>query len=259
MNGLLPEFADLGREVFAAGFAVFLRVGTAMALLPAVGERSVPQRIRLVLALAYTAVVAPAVITAMPAAGAGVAGNVLLWASEVAAGLAIGIGLRLFIIALQVAGSMAAQATSLAQLFGGEVADPVPAIGQLLVIGGLALAVTAGLHVRIAELLIFSYEMMPPGRMPLAEALTSWGVAGVTRMFSLAFSLAAPLVIASLVYNIALGAINRAMPQLLVSFVGAPAISAGTLILLALSAPFVLAAWLDALGGFLANPFSWTP
>jgi flagellar biosynthetic protein FliR len=258
MNGFLPEFADLGREVFVAGFAVFLRVGTAMALLPAVGERSVPQRIRLVLALAYTAVVAPAVISAIPASTEG-AENFLLWASEVAAGLAIGIGLRLFIIALQVAGSMAAQASSLAQLFGGEAADPVPAIGQLLVIGGLALAVTAGLHVRIAELLIFSYEMLPPGRMPQAEALTSWGVAGVTRMFSLAFSLAAPLVIASLIYNIALGAINRAMPQLLVSFVGAPAISAGALILLALSAPFMLAAWLEALGGFLDSPFTWTP
>ncbi|MFC3118840.1 flagellar biosynthetic protein FliR [Jhaorihella thermophila] len=38
----------------------------------------------------------------------------------------------------------------------------------------------------------------------------------------LPFSLSAPFVIASLLYNLTLGAINRAMPQLMVTLVGAP-------------------------------------
>ena len=45
--------------------------------------------------------------------------------------------------------------------------------------------------------------------------------------FALALSLAAPFVIASLLYNVALGVINKAMPQLMVAFVGAPAITCG--------------------------------
>ena len=45
---------------------VFLRVGAAMALLPAFGEQAVPQRLRLILALAFTAIVAPAVWGTLP-------------------------------------------------------------------------------------------------------------------------------------------------------------------------------------------------
>jgi flagellar biosynthetic protein FliR len=45
------------------------------------------------------------------------------------------------------------------------------------------------------------------------------------------------------------------MPQLMVAFVGAPVITLGGLVLLALSAPLMLGAWLRALDGFLAMPF----
>jgi len=41
----------------------------------------------------------------------------------------------------------------------------------------------------------------------------------------------------------------------MVAFVGAPAITAGGLILLALTAPYLLAIWLTALNTFLAAPF----
>ncbi|MEM8699663.1 MAG: flagellar biosynthetic protein FliR, partial [Pseudomonadota bacterium] len=51
-----------------------------------------------------------------------------------------------------------------------------------------------------------------------------------------------------------LGAINRAMPQLMVAFVGAPAITAGGLALLALAAPLILTLWLDRLDQALAFP-----
>ena len=75
------------------------------------------------------------------------------------------------------------------------------------------------------------------------------------RTFALAFSLAAPFVTAALLYNIALGVINRAMPQLSVTFIGAPALTAGGLLLIlvaALAASLVLGfatgASADALG-----------
>jgi flagellar biosynthetic protein FliR len=63
-------------------------------------------------------------------------------------------------------------------------------------------------------------------------------------------------VIASLLYNLALGAINRAMPQLMVSFVGAPALTLGGLALLALAAPILLSFWSDAVERALFQPFA---
>ncbi len=57
-----------------------------------------------------------------------------------------------------------------------------------------------------------------------------------------------------MLYNLTLGIINRAMPQLMVVFVGAPAITAAGLVLLMLLAPVMLGLWAAALGEFIAAP-----
>jgi flagellar biosynthetic protein FliR len=128
-------------------------------------------------------------------------------------------------------------------------------MGHVLMVAGLALAVMLGLHVRLTEVLIQSYDVFRPGVLPGAELFTAWGRAHVGRAFALAFTLAAPFVVASLVYNLALGVINRAMPQLMVAFVGAPAITAGGLVLLFLAAPLLIGLWGDGLTVFLSDPF----
>ncbi len=244
-----------GETWLILGFVVFLRIGAAMALFPAFGERSVPGRVRLALTIGFTLVVLPAVAPVVRPAIENLARPGALVLTEALAGLALGAVIRFFVMGLQIAGSMAAQSTSLAQIFGGQNADPQPAIGHVLFFGGLALAVMLGLHVRLAEILILSYDVFVPGELPGGELLSAWGLARVSRVFGLAFTLAAPFVVASLIYNVALGAINRAMPQLMVAFVGAPAITAGGLILLFLVAPVLLGIWHEALAIFLANPF----
>ncbi|MBI1217209.1 MAG: type III secretion protein [Rhodobacteraceae bacterium] len=236
---------------------VFLRVGAAATLLPGFGEQVLPVRVKLAAALALTAVVAPAVRLHID--GSGPAGLALAMAAEAVAGLAIGFGARLFILALQIGGAIAAQATSLSQIAGGTGPEPQPAIGEVLTLAGLALAVAARLHVRVAALLILSYDVLPPGRFPAAADLSRWGLGQIASGFSLGFSLAAPFVAAALVYNLALGFLSRAMPQLMVSLVGAPALTFGALALLAIVAPPGLALWLHAFQGFITAPFASVP
>ncbi|MEM8755542.1 MAG: flagellar biosynthetic protein FliR, partial [Pseudomonadota bacterium] len=159
--------------------------------------------------------------------------------------------------ALQLAGSMAAQATSVAQIFGaGATPDPLPAIGNVLTLAGIALALAAGLHIKAVAAIMTSYEVLPFGVFPVAGDLGQWGLARAASAFALAFSLAAPFVVAALVYNVALGAINRAMPQLMVAFVGAPAITAGAVFLLFAAGPVALQHWAGRLDVALAAPFA---
>ncbi|SEW00578.1 flagellar biosynthetic protein FliR [Aliiroseovarius sediminilitoris] len=252
MIAALDQIATLAPLLLQQGLVVFLRVGAAMAVLPAFGEKSVPARVRLFLSLAFTMIVAPGVMADI---GTTPPLQPLVYISEPVIGLGFGIAIRLMIMALQVAGSIAAQSTSLAQLIGGANADPQPAIGHVLVVAGLALAVMLGLHVKLATGLILTYRVFPIGQFPDTQAFADWGIVQIARAFSLAFTLAAPFVIASLLYNVALGVINRAMPQLMVAFVGAPAITAGGLILLLLTAPLLLPVWQAALETILANPF----
>lgn len=248
----LAAASDQATAALATAGSVFARVGAAFAVLPAFGERVVPMRIRLVGALAMTAVVTPAV--APPPPPAAPAALAALLAGETLAGLALGLALRLMVMALQIAGTIAAQATSLAQFFGGNSADPQPAIAQILMLAGLALLVLAGFPERAAAYLILSYDLLPAGAWPDPDALAAWGTARVAQAFALGFTLAAPFVIGAVVYNLALGAINRAMPQLMVAFVGAPAITLGGLALLMVSAPVMLQVWLGATAAILDNP-----
>ena len=163
MTDLLAQLMATGNTALAAGFVVFLRVGAVMATLPAFGEHSVPQRVRLMLTLAFTAIVFPAVADDVLARLAGRPPPVPVLLAEITTGLALGMALRLFVAVLQTAGSIAAQSTSLAQILGSAGVEPMPAMGHLMVVSGLAVAVMSGLHLRVSEALIGSYTVFPPG------------------------------------------------------------------------------------------------
>jgi len=253
MTEALALLLDAAQIWLAAGTAVFLRIGACFLVLPGFGEAMIPARVKLGAALAFTAIVTPAVLPDLPALTSALP-PLTFFATEAIAGLILGLALRLTVHALQVAGSIAAQATSLSQIMGGASPDPQPAIGALLVLSGVTLAVMAGLHVHLAEAFLRSYALLPVGRFPRPQDLGGWGVDRVAASFGLALSLAAPFLIASLLYNVALGVINKAMPQLMVAFVGAPAITWGGLALLLITTPFLLPVWAEAFGAALADP-----
>ena len=253
MISALDALTQFGQASFIVAFAVFLRIGAALSLLPAFGERSVPVRVRLALGVAFTLIVAPAVAEDLPDLQAKDLLGLFLFV-ETVIGLALGAVLRLFVMALQLAGAMAAQTISLAQIFGGGAIDPQPSIGHVMVMSGLALAVILGLHVKIASFFVFSYAFLPAGVVPSVGDLAAWGIEGTARAFSLGFALAMPFVITSLIYNLTLGVINRAMPQLMVAFIGAPAITLGGLAILSLSLPLALQVWIAAFDAFIADP-----
>ncbi len=276
--GVIQLFVALGRLLSFSEtdvhmlIAVFTRVGAVVGLLPGFGERAIPTRVRLVAAIAFTAIVWPVILPGLvpntPSTGgagpigdpeSGLAaplflGRLLL--AEATAGLMLGVAIRMLLWAMQFAGSIAAQATSVLQIFGsGATPDPMPAIGNLLTIAAIALAVVGDLHIKAALVMIGSYEVLPLGVFPVAGDLAEWGVARAAAAFGLAFSLAAPFLILGLVYNIALGAISRAMPQLMVVLIGAPAIVSISIILLMLAASLLLTHWVGMLDATLADPF----
>ncbi|SFJ42374.1 flagellar biosynthetic protein FliR [Jannaschia pohangensis] len=231
-------------------FVVFLRIGAVMVVLPGLGDRMIPVRVRLVVSFALSAAVAPAV----DLAGDVTAG---LIATETIIGLALGSVLRFIALALNMAGMMAAQLTSLAQLFG--TVEPSSAMGNILNLAGLALIMASGLPLMVIDLLIRSYEVLPLGFIPDGSDLSRWGLARAAEAFALAFALAAPFALAALIYNAAMGVINRAMPQLMVALVGAPAITWASAVLLFLAAPLMLTVWKAAMIATLGDPIGHIP
>jgi flagellar biosynthetic protein FliR len=151
---------------------------------------------------------------------------------------------------------MAAQAGSLAQIFTGAGSEPQSGISNLLTYAALALLCAMGLPEAAAALLIRSHDILPQGVWPMSADVVAWGVSGAAHSFSMALSFAAPFLIGGLLYNIAIGAINRAMPMLMVVLIGAPALTLGALILLVSAAPILLTLWLAEVQTWLDTPFA---
>ena len=227
---------------------VFVRVAAIVGLAPAFGEQFIPLRIRLSLALGFAAVVLPAV----PQSSDRDFGPIEIL-SEALIGLAFGLLLRLAVFAIRIAGSIAAQSVSLTHLAAGADAEPLPSFGQVVLLGALTLAVISGLPEAFAAFLIQSYDAVPIATHGAFSAIGQIALHDAGAVLARAFSFALPFLVIGLVYNVGLGAINRAMPTLMVSLVGAPAISLAALGLLSVLAPVMVDLWRDLLFALLAS------
>ncbi|WP_371156231.1 flagellar biosynthetic protein FliR [Jannaschia sp. 2305UL9-9] len=246
IDGLLA-LHDVVAPALGGFLVVFLRVGAMMLLVPGLGDQMIPARVRLVAGFALAAAITPAVSTPVSVGSA-------LILTETIVGLAFGAVLRFLAQALLIAGMMAAQLTSLSQLFGTQ--EPSSAIGNLLNIAGLCLLMATGLPLYLVEMLIRSYDVIPLGSIMPGSDVVRWGVARLSHAFALAFGLAAPFALAAILYNAAMGVINRAMPQLMVALVGAPAITGAAGLILMLAAPVILTVWHGAMIAVLDDPIS---
>jgi len=239
-------------EVYAAGL-VFVRVAAMVMLLPGVGESAVPPRIRLSFALLLALTLTPIVsgsLPPVPATVGALGGQVI---SEALIGLMIGALLRLFLTSLAVAGEVLSLQTTLsfAQTSNPLQAQPTAALGAFLTLMGVVLIFSADLHHLFIGAIARSYTIFQPGEsLPVADAAT---LAGRTlgEAFALGIQLSAPVIVFSLVLNVAAGLINRVMPQFQVFFAATPISVLGGLAVLALSLGVLGLVWIERYEAFV--------
>ncbi len=222
---------------------VVARLSFIIFFMPGIGEQVIPVRARAFLligiALAMTTSgLFPAPTTTEFTELAG------LIATEVFIGFALGVMLRLTIWMLSIAGSVIAQSIGLSQFLAPALEHEAQTLtANLLSMAGAAILLSANFHVEVIVSLIRLYADIPLGALTLISGplLAQSFFSG----FSFALLLAWPFVAINLLYNICLGFINKALPSLMVAFVGAPfMVGAGTM-LLALSIAGLLIAWKD--------------
>ncbi len=240
----------------AFAFALLLaRVGAACMLLPGLGEAALPAMIRAGFALALTAVLLPVLAPALPAPPADVWHGLRMVAAELAVGLLLGWLARMAMTALSVAGEFIA-------LFGGQASVLQPdevlgpqgaAIGRLLGLAGPVLLLGSGLHALPLQALAGSYDVLPAGVLLPAADTASQAVAAVAACFALGLRLAAPFLLAGIVWHAALAGLGRLAPQLPVFFLAAPAHLLGGLLLLGLLAGGLLTVWGREMAAALAS------
>lgn len=211
-------------EIFAF-MLVFSRIGSAVMLLPGIGESYVYARVRLALALALTLVIYPLVRDTLPAAPTQTFQLFMLIGGEVGHGVFIGAITRLLISALHVGGTVVAFLSSLAMA---QTMDPNQGVQGALVsaffsIIGITLIFVSGMHMLMIAALYDSYTLFPVGTLPPAKEFADLAVNVFARSFEIGLRMAAPFVIYGLTFYIGLGLLQRLNPQVQIFFIAMPA------------------------------------
>ncbi|MEI8143852.1 MAG: flagellar biosynthetic protein FliR [Alphaproteobacteria bacterium] len=224
-----------GPEVIIIFALMFARVGTMMTFMPGLGERAMPMRIRLAIALALTFILYPLHRPLYALNLASPASVLLLMLMEVAVGFTLGMAARIAVAALQTAGVVIANALGLA--FATQV-DPMQGqqgatLGNFLTLIGLAVIFAADLHHLAIAAVSDSFTIIRPGNLPGSGDAAKLLVGALSSSFAVAIQLSAPFLVFAIVFNVGLGVLSKLMPQMQVFFVGMPVtIGVGFLILL---------------------------
>jgi flagellar biosynthetic protein FliR len=234
---------------------IFARVGAMMSLMPGLGEPAVPGQARLSLALLLTFLLHPVLKGLVPAEPPAMGAAMALVISEVAVGLMIGMIARMLASALVIAGQILGMETGLAF---SQVADPTmtqagQAIGVFLSLLGATLIFSAGLHLDLIAAMVRSYEAFAPGApLPLSDA-AGWAVSATGEAMLIGVRIAAPVLLAGIVFRAGLGVMARLIPQIQVFFIAMPLNILGGFVLIALTLSTGMLIWLDRFDQFAAD------
>lgn len=233
-------------QVWAAGL-IFARLGALLMVIPGIGEQAVPPRIRLSFALLFTLMLFPLLAPSMPAVPATVGSLAAQVIKEILIGLVIGTILRLFLASLSTAGEVVSLQTTLsfAQTANPGQAQPSASLSTFLMLMGLVLIMTTDLHHMFISAIVRSYNLFPVVKpLPVADS-AQLAIQTVGDSFALGIQLAAPVLVFSLVFNVATGLVGRVMPQFPVFFVASPIIVLLGLSIFALSLGGIGLVWVD--------------
>jgi flagellar biosynthetic protein FliR len=242
----------LPSQIWTAGL-IFLRVGAVVMLIPGIGEGFVPPRIRLGLALLLSLCLAP---VAQPALGAlpqtaGELGGAAI--KELVIGLMLGALMRMMLSALAVGGEIISLQTTLAfaQTSNPFQAQPGAAVTTFMTMLGTTLIFASNLHHMFIAAIVRSYTLFAPARHVLVQDAATVAVRTAASCFSLGLQLAAPVIVFSLVFQIATGLVGRVMPQFQIFFASTPLTLLLGLSIFALGLGGGMLMWLDRYGEFL--------
>lgn len=210
-------------QIWAIGL-VFARIGAFLMLAPGIGDSSIPPRIRLLIALFIAAAIAPLVMAKLPLLPNDNAGLFRFIGVEVMIGLAIGFATRVMYGALATAGTIVGLQTGLAFAM---TLDPSQGtqdstFSTFLALVGVVILLQSNIHHLFIMGALNSYNNFAANGTFPAGIGADWLISAFSKSFLIAFQFCAPLIVFGIIYNVALGLINRAAPAIQVFFITQP-------------------------------------
>ena len=237
--------AQFGEQQVVGFFAVLARISPLFVLAPLFSSKSIPARVRGIVAVALAFGLTPVVVQGaeLPTDAWGLAG---LMGKEILVGAGYAYTLAALFAALEVAGSFLD--TLIGFSFGGLV-DPITGnqnavIARMYGLIGLMIFIAIGGDTWVIQGLARTYEVIGIEGTPAIGTLVAGASHAFASIFLSAIQVAGPIILALILTDAAFGVVSRVVPQLNVFAVGFPAKVVVGLLLVAATLPFV-ANWIS--------------
>ncbi len=218
---------------------VMCRVGALFALAPIFSGRMIPNQAKVVIAGVIAFALEPIVIHGQKVP-TGV-GMVPLILKELLVGIAIALAIGIVSAGIQAGAGLL---DSMIGFSFAQLVDPMTdvqgaIVGQIYsMFSVLVFLMIGGDHLMI-EGLVASYRLIPLGSVPSTAHLAALATDDLSQLFVIGLEVAAPIVVALALVDVALALVARAVPQMNVFVVGLPAKIAVGLGAIAASLPFL--------------------
>ena len=201
----------------------FVRIGAFLMVMPLIGGSFVPTKVRLLLAVVLTAVLAP-IIPTMPSLDVLSVAGLVTMIQEVAIGVAMGFLVQLVFDAIALGGQVIGMSMGLgfAVFLDRARGVNIPVLGQLFLMLGMLIFLSMDGHLALIQLLAKSFHAWPVSVGGLSRSILGELLIWTGQMFVYAMKIALPAITAILVVNLAFGVMSRAAPTLNLFAVGFP-------------------------------------
>lgn len=201
----------------------FIRIAALVMVMPVLGGTFVPNRVRIMLALALTVVIAP-VLGEQPALELMSFSGVMMMVREVLLGIAIGFVVQLVFDAIALGGQIISMSMGLgfAVFVDRQHGVSIPVLGQLFMMLGMLLFLSLDGHLTMIRLLADSFQILPIGGGGLSQAALGEILQWAGQVFVIAAKIALPAITALVCVNLSFGVMSRAAPTLNLFAVGFP-------------------------------------
>jgi flagellar biosynthetic protein FliR len=235
---ILTSFAAFGAPAFALTLA---RVSGVFLMAPVFSSRLIPVRAKLLLALGITFAALPFATGGRPIPD-NVAEVAVLAVKEVLVGAALAFSVSLVFAAIAFAGGLIDLTVGFAFA---NVVDPVQnaqisVMGQFYSLLASAVFVAIGGPDMVIAGLVRSFEVVPVTEMPSWPSLSGAIVNSIGGLFAVGLQVAAPVIVALLVTDAAVGFLARIAPQMNIFGIELPGKIAAMFLLLVLTAPILV-------------------
>lgn len=205
----------------SAMLLALVRISGALVFVPFFSSSALPARAKAVFAGALAILLAP-LVAALPNADASISFASLL--GELAVGLVYGLSLTLLSEMLIFAGQIAGLqlSFSLVNLLDPTSSIQTPLLGDLFQLMGTLVVLAAGLDRILIASLVRSFRVAPLGSFALTQPTALVIVRSAAGVFLAALELAAPILAATMLVEIAVSLVGKLSPQLPVMSITVP-------------------------------------